>query len=36
MNHFESVDGELACEGVPLSRIAETVGTVRVLDLEAL
>jgi len=27
MNHFELRDGELACEGVPLSRIAEAVGT---------
>jgi diaminopimelate decarboxylase len=27
MNHFELQEGELACEGVPLSRIAETVGT---------
>jgi len=27
MNHFELLEGELACEGVPLSRIAETVGT---------
>ncbi|HEY0646544.1 diaminopimelate decarboxylase [Phenylobacterium sp.] len=27
MNHFELQGGELACEGVPLSRIAETVGT---------
>ncbi len=27
MNHFELLDGELACEGVPLSRIAEAVGT---------
>jgi diaminopimelate decarboxylase len=27
MNHFELRDGELHCEGVPLSRIAETVGT---------
>lgn len=27
MNHFEVRDGELACEGVPLSRIAEAVGT---------
>jgi diaminopimelate decarboxylase len=27
MNHFERQEGELACEGVPLSRIAETVGT---------
>jgi diaminopimelate decarboxylase len=27
MNHFEVRNGELACEGVPLSRIAETVGT---------
>jgi diaminopimelate decarboxylase len=27
MNHFELRDGELACEDVPLSRIAETVGT---------
>ena len=27
MNHFELHDGELACEGVPLSRIAESVGT---------
>ena len=27
MNHFEVQDGELACEGVPLSRIAEAVGT---------
>jgi diaminopimelate decarboxylase len=27
MNHFEPKDGELACEGVPLSRIAEDVGT---------
>jgi len=27
MNHFELQDGELACEGVPLSRIAEAVGT---------
>ena len=27
MNHFELSAGELACEGVPLSRIAEAVGT---------
>ena len=27
MNHFELRDGELACEEVPLSRIAEAVGT---------
>jgi diaminopimelate decarboxylase len=27
VNHFELHDGELACEGVPLSRIAESVGT---------
>jgi len=27
VNHFEVQDGELACEGVPLSRIAEAVGT---------
>jgi diaminopimelate decarboxylase len=27
MNHFELKEGELACEGVPLSRIAEAVGT---------
>jgi len=27
MNHFELQGGELACEGVPLSRIAEEVGT---------
>ncbi|HEX7947366.1 MAG TPA: diaminopimelate decarboxylase [Phenylobacterium sp.] len=27
MNHFELLDGELACEGVPLGRIAEAVGT---------
>lgn len=27
MNHFELTDGELACEGVPLSRIADEVGT---------
>jgi diaminopimelate decarboxylase len=27
VNHFEPIDGELACEGVPLRRIAETVGT---------
>jgi diaminopimelate decarboxylase len=27
MNHFEPIDGELACEGVPLRLIAETVGT---------
>ncbi len=27
MNHFEVSDGELACEGVPLSLIAEQVGT---------
>ncbi len=27
MNHFELQDGELACEGVPLSRIAAAVGT---------
>lgn len=27
MNHFELLEGELACEGVPLSRIVETVGT---------
>ena len=27
MNHFELREGELACEGVPLSRIAEAVGT---------
>lgn len=27
MNHFELREGELACEGVPLARIAEEVGT---------
>jgi diaminopimelate decarboxylase len=27
MNHFEVRAGELACEGVPLSRIADAVGT---------
>ena len=27
MNHFDLRDGELACEDVPLSRIAEAVGT---------
>ncbi len=27
MNHFEVRDGELCCEGVPLSRIADAVGT---------
>jgi diaminopimelate decarboxylase len=27
MNHFELLDGELACEAVPLVRIAEAVGT---------
>ena len=27
MNHFEVLDGELACEGVPLRAIAEAVGT---------
>lgn len=27
MNHFELREGELACEGVPLSRIADAVGT---------
>ena len=27
MNHFEARDGALACEGVPLARIAEAVGT---------
>ncbi len=27
MNHFEAVGGELACEAVPLSRIAREVGT---------
>jgi diaminopimelate decarboxylase len=27
VNHFELQDGELACEGVPLSRIAAAVGT---------
>ena len=27
MNHFEVRAGELACEDVPLSRIAEAVGT---------
>ena len=27
MNHFELREGELYCEGVPLSRIAEAVGT---------
>jgi len=27
MNHFELQDGELACEGVPLSAIADAVGT---------
>jgi len=27
MNHFELREGELACEGVPLARIAEAVGT---------
>lgn len=27
MNHFQLIDGELHCEGVPLSRIAAEVGT---------
>ncbi|WP_397420617.1 diaminopimelate decarboxylase family protein, partial [Phenylobacterium sp.] len=27
MNHFEVLDGELACESVPLRAIAEEVGT---------
>ena len=27
MNHFEMLDGELACEGVPLAKIAREVGT---------
>ncbi len=27
MNHFDYVDGELACEGVPLTAIAKAVGT---------
>ena len=27
MNHFEARRGELHCEGVPLRRIAEQVGT---------
>ena len=27
MNHFEVLDGELACEAVPLARIAQAVGT---------
>ncbi|MEN8197967.1 MAG: diaminopimelate decarboxylase, partial [Pseudomonadota bacterium] len=27
MNHFQYIDGELHAEGVPLSRIAEAVGT---------
>ena len=27
MNHFEPRDGALWCEGVPLSDIAEAVGT---------
>ena len=27
MNHFEAQDGELHCEDVPLTRIAEAVGT---------
>ena len=27
MNHFEPIDGELACEGVTLSQISESVGT---------
>jgi diaminopimelate decarboxylase len=27
VNHFEARDGALACEGVPLARIAEAVGT---------
>ncbi len=27
MNHFDYVDGELACEGVPLTAIARAVGT---------
>ncbi|MDP3175661.1 MAG: diaminopimelate decarboxylase [Phenylobacterium sp.] len=27
MNHFDLLDGELACEGVPLARIADEVGT---------
>ena len=27
MNHFESIDGELACEGVSLREIAQAVGT---------
>ncbi|MFN9925972.1 MAG: diaminopimelate decarboxylase [Phenylobacterium sp.] len=27
MNHFEPLDGELACEDVPLRRIADEVGT---------
>ena len=28
MNHFELEGGELHCEGVPLARIAEEVGTL--------
>ena len=27
MNHFEYLDGEMHCEGVPLAKIAEAVGT---------
>jgi diaminopimelate decarboxylase len=27
MNHFEALEGDLACEAVPLARIAEAVGT---------
>jgi diaminopimelate decarboxylase len=27
MNHFEALAGDLACEAVPLARIAEAVGT---------
>src|ERR1700751_5599662 len=27
MNHFELQDGELFCEGVPLAKIAEAVGS---------
>ncbi len=27
MHHFDYIDGELTCEGVPLSKVAEAVGT---------
>ena len=27
MNHFELRDGEMSCEDVPLSQVAEAVGT---------